>query len=97
MKEKSAIVRGLGAVLVASLFASGVAAQTVPDSPELYPGEKSLYEAAKKEGMVVSFDTGPTWANWAAEFAAFKKRYPEVEIVYNDIGSAATVVAVPAA
>ena len=25
--------------------------------------------------------------------AAFKKRYPEVEIVYNDIGSAATVVA----
>src|SRR5436309_15106533 len=93
MKEKSAIVRGLGAVLVASLFASGVAAQTVLDSPELYPGEKSLYEGAKKEGMVVSFDTGPTWANWAAEFAAFKKRYPEVEIVYNDIGSGATVVA----
>ena len=36
---------------------------------------------------------GPTWANWAAQFAAFKKRYPEVEIVYNDLGSAATVVA----
>ena len=68
-------------------------AQTVLDSPELYSGEKALYEAAKKEGMVVSFDTGPTWANWAAEFAAFKKRYPEVEIVYNDIGSGATVVA----
>ena len=63
------------------------------DSPELYAGEKALYEAAKKEGMVVSFDTGPTWANWAAQFAAFKKRYPEVEIVYNDLGSAATVVA----
>ena len=43
--------------------------------------------------MVVSFDTGPTWANWAAQFAAFKKRYPDVEIVYNDLGSAATVVA----
>ena len=68
-------------------------AQTVADSPELYPGEKTLYEAARKEGMVVSFDTGPTWANWAAEFAAFKKRYPEVEMVYNDIGSGATVVA----
>ena len=67
--------------------------QTVADSAELYPGEKSLYEAAKKEGMVVSFDTGPTWANWAAQFAAFKKRYPDVEIVYNDLGSAATVVA----
>src|SRR3982074_2796493 len=71
------------------LCAGAVTAQTVLDSPELYAGEKTLYEAAKKEGMVVSFDTGPTWANWAAEFAAFKKRYPEVEIVYNDIGSGA--------
>jgi len=70
-----------------------VHAQTVMDSPELYPGEKALYEAASKEGMVVSFDTGPTWANWAAQFAAFKKRYPAVEMTYNDLGSAATVVA----
>jgi hypothetical protein len=77
----------------ASLLAAEVTAQTVLDSPELYGGEKALYEAAKKEGMVVSFDTGPTWANWAAQFAAFKKRYPEVEIVYNDLGSGATVVA----
>jgi len=76
-----------------ALFVSGVTAQTVLDSPELYPGEKVLFEAAKQEGMVVSFDTGPTWANWAAQFAAFKKRYPGVEIVYNDLGSAATVVA----
>src|ERR1700687_278974 len=75
------------------LWAGAVTAQTVLDSPELYAGEKTLYEAAKKEGMVVSFDTGPTWANWAAEFAAFKKRYPEVEIVYNDTGVAARVVA----
>jgi len=77
----------------AALFASGVVAQTVLDSPELYPGEKKLYEAAAKEGMAVSFDTGPTWANWAAQFSAFKKRYPGVELVYNDLGSAATVVA----
>jgi putative spermidine/putrescine transport system substrate-binding protein len=68
-------------------------AQTVTDSAELYAGEKALYEAASKEGMVVSFDTGPTWANWAAQFAAFKKRYPAVEMTYNDLGSAATVVA----
>src|ERR1700692_4370804 len=81
------------AMIAASLFAVAATAQTVLDSPELYSGEKTLYEAAKKEGMVVSFDTGPTWANWAAEFTAFKKRYPEVEIVYNDIGSGATVVA----
>src|SRR6202171_6412845 len=78
-----------------SLFSGAVPAQTVLDSPELYGGEKTLYEAAKKQGMVVSFDTGPTWANWAAEFAAFKKRYPEVEIVYNDIGSAGTGGGVP--
>ncbi len=73
---------------------SGLAlAQTVVTSPEIYPGEKALYEAARKEGMVISFDTGPTWANWAAQFRAFKNRYPEVEIVYNDLGSAATVLA----
>ncbi len=78
---------------VTATFAVCASAQTVLDSPELYAGEKTLYEAAKKEGMVVSFDTGPTWANWSAQFAAFKKRYPEIEIVYNDLGSAATVVA----
>ncbi len=81
------------AAVAIAFGASAAFAQTVLDSPELYPGEKALYEAAKKEGMVVSFDTGPTWANWAAQFAAFKKRYPDVEITYNDIGSAATVVA----
>src|SRR5947199_9894143 len=43
--------------------------------------------------MLVSFDTGATWANWAAQFAAFKKRYPAVEMTYNDLGSAATVIA----
>src|SRR6266508_1454750 len=77
----------------AALLTLVASAQTVVDSPELYAGEKALYEAAKKEGLVVSFDTGPTWANWAAQFSAFKKRYPDVEIVYNDLGSGATVVA----
>jgi putative spermidine/putrescine transport system substrate-binding protein len=81
----------LGVIMALVPLAAG--AQTATDSPELYPGEKALYEAASKEGMVVSFDTGPTWANWAAQFAAFKKRYPAVEMTYNDLGSAATVVA----
>lgn len=61
--------------------------------PELYPGEQALYEKALEEGMVVSFDTGPTWANWGNLFKAFQARYVGVELVYNDIGSAATVVA----
>jgi putative spermidine/putrescine transport system substrate-binding protein len=63
------------------------------EGPELYVGEKALYDAASKEGLVVSFDTGPEWANWKALFREFKKRYPEVEMTYNDLGSAATVVA----
>ncbi|MCF8480249.1 MAG: extracellular solute-binding protein [Rhodospirillum sp.] len=63
------------------------------DGDELYPGEKALYEKALEEGMAVSFDTGPTWANWGAQFKAFKARYPGVELVYNDLGSGATVVA----
>jgi len=78
--------------LALGLAAAPLAARAF-EGAELYPGERALFEAALKEGLVVSFDTGPTWANWAAQFAAFKKRYPGVEIVYNDLGSAATVVA----
>lgn len=63
------------------------------EGAELYPGEKPIYEAAKKEGVVVSFDTGPEWVNWKGLFRDFKKRYPEVDITYNDLGSAATVFA----
>ncbi|MFC0219626.1 putative spermidine/putrescine transport system substrate-binding protein [Pseudochelatococcus lubricantis] len=80
----------LGALLAAPL-ALAAPAQAF-EGPELYKGEKALYEAAQKEGIVVSFDTGPTWANWAAQFKAFQKRYPGIELVYNDIGSATTVV-----
>jgi putative spermidine/putrescine transport system substrate-binding protein len=58
---------------------------------ELYPGERELLEAAKQEGIVVSYDTGPTWANWAGVFKKFTQRY-DIEIVYNDLGSGATVV-----
>lgn len=78
---------------LSALLPTLAVAQSVLDSPELYPGEKALYEAASKEGMVVSFDTGPTWANWAAQFKAFQARYPGIQLVYNDLGSAATVVA----
>ena len=62
------------------------------EGAELYEGERALLAEAEKEGMVVSFDTGPEWANWKSLFKAFKERYPGIEMTYNDIGSAATVV-----
>lgn len=86
------MMKHLGAAAFAAALALSAPAHAF-EGPELYPGEQALYDAAVKEGIVVSFDTGPTWANWAAEFKAFKTRYPGVEIVYNDLGSAATVVA----
>jgi putative spermidine/putrescine transport system substrate-binding protein len=58
---------------------------------ELYPGEKELYEAAKQESGLNSYDTGPTWANWQALFDGFEARYG-IQINYNDLGSGATVV-----
>jgi putative spermidine/putrescine transport system substrate-binding protein len=83
----------LHSMLLGALVVLGPVAAMAFQGPELYPGEKALYEAAAKEGMVVSFDTGPTWANWGTQFKRFKERYPEVEMAYNDLGSGATVVA----
>lgn len=83
----------VGTLLLAAALATVPALAMAFEGPELYPGEKALYEKAAAEGMVVSFDTGPTWANWGTMFKRFKKRYPQVEMVYNDLGSAVTVVA----
>lgn len=88
MSRRQILMAALAGAMTVNLATSALAF----DGPELYQGEKALYDAASKEGLVVSFDTGPTWANWAGEFKAFKKRYPGVEMVYNDLGSAATVV-----
>lgn len=84
-------MKRLYAWLAAAAVAVPIAAYGF-EGAELYPGEKALSDAASKEGLVVSFDTGPTWANWNAQFKAFKARYPDVEMVYNDLGSGATVV-----
>lgn len=89
MKRRNLIQAALMLPLTFAWSANAVALE----GPELYPGEKALYAAAEKEGLVVSFDTGPEWANWKSLFKDFKKRYPEVELTYNDLGSAATVVA----
>lgn len=74
---------------LALLFA--FSAVTYSFEKELFPGETELYEKAKKEMIVVSYDTGPGWANWVGEFAAFEKRYTDLTIVYNDLGSGVTV------
>lgn len=75
-------------VLVSICFAGAASADI---TKELYPGEKDLYEAAKKESGLNSYDTGPTWANWQALFDGFEARYG-IQINYNDLGSGATVV-----
>ncbi|MGI6253345.1 MAG: extracellular solute-binding protein [Aminivibrio sp.] len=72
--------------LIAVLLMAGVCI-----AEELYPGENALWEAAKKEKGLNSYDTGPTWANWQALFDGFEKRYG-IEITWNDLGSGATVV-----
>ncbi|WP_399679719.1 extracellular solute-binding protein [Xenophilus sp.] len=87
--QRRQLIQAAGTLPLAALAGRALAF----DGPELYAGEKALYEEAKKEGMCVSFDTGPEWANWKSLFRDFKKRYPEIELTYNDLGSAATVVA----
>ena len=88
--QRRQLIQAAGALPLATLAARTAFAF---DGPELYAGEKALYAEAQKEGLCVSFDTGPEWANWKSLFRDFKKRYPEIELTYNDIGSAATVVA----
>lgn len=87
--QRRYLIQAAGALPLATLAARTAFAF---DGPELYVGEKALYALAQKEGLCVSFDTGPEWANWKSLFREFKKRYPEIELAYNDIGSAATVV-----
>ena len=88
--ERRSLIKGAAALALAVIMNGSALAL---DGAELYAGEARLYEAAQKEGMAVSFDTGPEWANWKSLFRDFKKRYPDIELTYNDIGSAATVVA----
>jgi putative spermidine/putrescine transport system substrate-binding protein len=82
---------GASALAMAASPALAQAPATVLTSAELYDGEKALYEAAAKEGMVISNNTGPTWANWAALFRVFGQRYPNISLVYNDVGSGVAV------
>jgi putative spermidine/putrescine transport system substrate-binding protein len=82
-----------GAAVVAALLAVCAPACRALDGPDLYAGEGALYDAAAKDGLVVSSNTGAGWANWGTLAAAFAKRYPNVTLAYNDIGSGAAVIA----
>ena len=93
MHHLRSLFRGFAQRVRCGARAGAAIAQTVNDSPELYPGEKALYEEAQQGRHGRELRHRSTWANWAAQFAAFKRRYPDVEIIYNDLGSAATVVA----
>lgn len=83
-------MRRLVASLVALTFSLAVGSPLLAIDKELYPGEKELWEKAKAEKVLNSYDTGPTWANWQGLFDAYKARYG-IDIVWNDLGSAATV------
>ncbi len=82
---------GTAAALAVVLFVSAPARAL--DGPDLYAGESALYDTAAKEGLVVSSNTGANWANWGALAQAFAKRYANVTLAYNDIGSGAAVIA----
>ncbi|MCK6444518.1 extracellular solute-binding protein [Elstera cyanobacteriorum] len=94
LTRRSLLTAGLAAGTLAFL-PRGAAAQTdaapLTDGPELYPGERALAEAAAKEGVVISANTALGWANWGAVVRAFGQRYPDVPLVYSDLGSTATV------
>lgn len=83
--------RVLGFLVLVAVFTVTLGTMAFAFEKELYPGEKALWEMAKVEGGLNSYDTGPTWANWQGQFDAFKERYG-IDINYNDLGSGATVV-----
>ena len=73
----------LGLVMLSAAGKQEAATQEIKDP---------LYKATLKEGgEIVSYDTGPHWANWSEEFKEFEAYYKGVKISYNDLGSGATV------
>jgi putative spermidine/putrescine transport system substrate-binding protein len=59
-----------------SFWACAASAQTVLDSPELYAGEKALYEAAKKEGCGGELRYRPDLGQLGRRVRGVQKRYP---------------------
>ncbi|MBL8698087.1 MAG: ABC transporter substrate-binding protein [Alphaproteobacteria bacterium] len=72
---------------------SAVAPPSGAQAAELYPDERALHELARHEGLVVSLNTAGPPASWGAQVAGFRRRYPEIDVVFNELGSAGTVAA----
>lgn len=88
--NRRALLVGGGAAVIA-IASRGVAPAQALEGPELYPGERALYETASREGLAISSNTSPGWANFSALFRAFGQRYPAITLVYNNVGSSAAV------
>lgn len=87
----SSLLAGATFTPMGAAFAQADGIAPLSEGPELYPGEKTLAEAAAKEGVTISANTALGWANWGAVVRAFGQRYPDVPLAYTDLGSTATV------
>ena len=84
------------ALLILMLAAAAAPDALALEGPELYPGEKTLADAARNEGLLIAGNIIPNLNKWDAVIEAFNQRYPGITIVYNDIGSSALVSALDA-
>ena len=84
------LVKTLRAGVLALCAFAALAAASAPPRRCIRARTRCMRRPPTKEPSCRS--TRAEWANWKALFAEFRKRYPKVEITYNDIGSAATVV-----
>lgn len=73
--------------------AIGTALPAAAQGEELYPGEKALHDLARHEGLVVALNAAGGTAPWGEIAAAFRRRYPDIDVVANELGSTATVAA----
>jgi len=85
------MTRLLRRALLILMFAAAAHGARALEGPELYPGEKTLADAARNEGLLIAGNIIPNLNKWDAVIDSFNQRYPGITIVYNDLGSSALV------
>jgi len=85
------MTRLLRRALLILMFAAAAHDAPALEGPELYPGEKTLADAARNEGLLIAGNIIPNLNKWDAVIDSFNQRYPGITIVYNDLGSSALV------